>query len=351
MLRNVLDGTSLQFGQLSQFSMNPFAQGRSDRPGPPSMQLPRSQPLPPVTGQLELRFWGTRGSIPVSGAANLRYGGNTSCVSLTSESGHLFVFDCGSGARDLGNYLLSSEWAARNPEIKGYLLLSHTHWDHIQGFPFFAPVFKPNSRFNIIGWHHDAPSLSRVLAGQMEQNYFPVSLNALPSELAFYVVNSSQPAHAVELDGAKLTCCLLKHPLPSIGYRLELGGKTLVYATDHEPHDLPPLHMQPGHLLGDNVIDAQLVKLARHADVLIHDAQYSNAELFDKVGWGHNTAEIAADTAVKAGVKTLILYHHDPAHDDDAIDRLVALARQRAADLGCPGLEILAASDGLTIKL
>ncbi len=317
------------------------------------MQLQRDRPLATPTA-LQLRFWGTRGSIPVSGVDHLRYGGNTSCVSLTSDTGHLFIFDCGSGARELGNYLLSSGWPTASGDqsgspspLSGYILLSHTHWDHIQGFPFFGPVFKPGNRFNIIGWSNCSQTLTSILAGQMEQIYFPVSLYALPSELSFY----SMQYGPASLDGGKVKAALLKHPLPSTCYRLELGGKTIVYATDHEPRSLPA--MLEGHLLGDDVIDPHLVEMAHQADVLIHDAQYSVAELSQKVGWGHNSAEVAVDTALRAGVKMLVLYHHDPAHDDDTIDSLLEAAQQRAASFGEKGrqLQIIAASDGLALDL
>lgn len=319
-----------------------------------TVQLPRRVPLASPT-HMQLRFWGTRGSIPVSGPGYLRYGGNTSCVSLTSDSGHLFIFDCGSGARNLGNYLQSSDWAALNPSettnapgnVKGYILLSHTHWDHIQGFPFFGPVFSPGTHFNIIGWNNYSQSLSDILAGQMTQHYFPVSFYSLPSRLDFYSI--CDPQTEATLDGVKITCHVLNHPLPSLAYRLELGDKTLVYATDHEPHQLPDL--ANNGLMDYDVIDRQLVELASGADVLIHDAQYSAAELPGKVGWGHSSVEVAVDTAIRAGVKQLVLFHHDPNHDDDAIDGLLATARLRAAGQGHADLLIVAASDGLNLEL
>jgi phosphoribosyl 1,2-cyclic phosphodiesterase len=308
-----------------------------------SAQLERAKKLKTPT-KLDLSFWGTRGSIPVSGAAHLRYGGNTSCVSLTSDTGHLYVFDCGSGARQLGEKLLAEN---KTNGIDGYIFISHTHWDHIQGFPFFAPFFRPENRFNILGYASQSSQLIDILAGQMKSNYFPVSLYSLPADLGFYALQEHNKM--LELDGAKIKTVSLKHPLPSLAYRIDLGGKSVVYATDHEPLHLPD--MEQGKPLGFDVIDERLVKLAQGADVLIHDAQYSNDELCCKVGWGHNTAEIAVDTAVRAGVKTLVLYHHDPSHNDEAIDTLLANAHRRAADLGNPALEIVSARDGMNIRL
>ncbi len=314
-----------------------------------AMQLPRTAPLAPPN-QLQLQFWGTRGSIPVSGASHSRYGGNTSCVSLTSDTGHLFVFDCGSGARELGNFLLSPDW---NPprsadgsgkNINGYMLISHTHWDHIQGFPFFVPIYQPGNQFNILGGSSCAQTLSAILAGQMQQCYFPVGMDLLPSRLAFYSVNYGE----ANLDGAKLTSRALFHPIPSTAYRLELGGKVIVYATDHEPSNLP--HPEPGVLMGEDVVDMQLVELARNADVMIYDSQYSIKQLVEKKGWGHNSAEVGVDTAIRAGVKRLMLFHHDPAHDDDTLDNLLEIARRRAASFKEADLEVIAAKDGLSLE-
>jgi phosphoribosyl 1,2-cyclic phosphodiesterase len=312
------------------------------------MQLKRQKPLP-IPTRLDLHFWGTRGSIPVSGIEYQRYGGNTSCVSLTSDTGHLFIFDCGSGIRELGNFLLSNQWNPPTEDgqkiIAGYIFLSHTHWDHIQGFPFFNPVFRPHNRFNLMGWSNCSQTLMSIMAGQMEQIYFPVSLKSLPSELNFFSIQYG----FAQLDGAQLSCKLLKHPLPSAAYRLELAGKVVVYATDHEPHDIPVI--EQGKMLDENIIDPKLVELARDADVLIHDAQYSTLQLAHKRGWGHSSSEIAVDTAIKAGVKKLILFHHDPSHDDDTIDSLLEAAHHRKRSLGNSSLEILSAYDGMYLEV
>jgi peroxiredoxin/phosphoribosyl 1,2-cyclic phosphodiesterase len=317
-----------------------------------AVQLPRPPLAPPST--LYLRFWGTRGSIPVSGVSYNRYGGNTSCVSITSDTGHLYVFDCGSGARELGNYLASPEWLSSEipgssldgeKTINGYILLSHTHWDHIQGFPFFAPVFRPENRFNIIAWSNCSQTIGSILAGQMEHKYFPVKMEDLPSQLNFYSIQHGP----VQLDGALVRGVQLNHPTLSTAYRFELAGKVIVYATDHEPKRPP--HPEPGKLLGDDVIDPRLVELAHDADILIHDAQYSSAELAEKTGWGHSSVEVAVDAAVKARVKNLILFHHDPAHDDDDIDKLCAAANERAHSLGHNDLAIEVARDGLVLEM
>ncbi len=315
-----------------------------------ALQLPRAVPLAPPTC-LTLNFWGTRGSIPVSGVCYNQYGGNTSCLSLTSDTGHLFILDCGSGLRQLGDYLLSPAWqpVQTSPDttrrnINGYILLSHTHWDHIQGFPFFSPVFQPENQFNIIGWSNCSQTLASILAGQMEYKYFPVSMDKLPSHLSFYSIRHGEAV----LDGVKIRGCLLKHPTPSTAYRMEIGGKVIIYATDHEPNELPQPDSET--LLGLNVINPVLLELAQGADLLIHDAQYSGAELLDHVGWGHSSIEVAVDTAIRSGVKRLILFHHDPSHDDPAIDALLASARRRAAFFNKEDLIIEAGFDGMSIE-
>ncbi|MEI7553990.1 redoxin domain-containing protein [Candidatus Chlorohelix sp.] len=311
-----------------------------------AMQIPRDKPLSTPT-KLQVRFWGTRGSIPVSGIDYQRYGGNTSCISVTSDTGHLYIFDCGSGARELGNYLISDDWleVTGSSQLAGYIFLSHTHWDHIQGFPFFSPVFKPGNRFNMLGWSSCSQTLRSILARQMEQIYFPVSLHSLPSELNFFSMQNG----AYFLDGAKVTGTLLKHPIPSAAYRLELNSRSIVFATDHEP--LSFSQPNPNELLGNDVIDVNLLELAHNADILVHDAQYTSAQLEHKVGWGHSSPEVAVDTAARAGVKTLVLYHHDPSSDDDTIDLLLELANHRRQMIGFNELKIVAARDGMTLEL
>ncbi|NWJ48499.1 MAG: redoxin domain-containing protein [Chloroflexi bacterium] len=311
-----------------------------------AMQIERDTPLASPT-KLQVRFWGTRGSIPVSGIDYQRYGGNTSCVSLTSDTGHLFIFDCGSGARELGNYLISDAWleVSGKEQVDGYIFLSHTHWDHIQGFPFFSPVFKPGNRFNTLGWSSCSQTLMSIMARQMEQIYFPVSLHSLPSELNFFSMKNG----TYFLDGAQITGKLLKHPIPSAAYRVELNNRSIVFATDHEPLSLP--QPKPNELMGDDIIDVNLLELAHNADILIHDAQFTSAQLANKIGWGHSSPEVAVDTAARAGVKKLVLYHHDPSNDDDTIDLLLELANQRRQAIGFNDLKIVAARDGMTLEL
>lgn len=306
-------------------------------------QLTRTTPLS-VPTRLQVKFWGTRGSIPVSGAGYERYGGNTVCVSLTSDSGHLFIFDAGSGIRPLGVDLQQQAHGPHGHPAVVYLCLSHSHWDHIQGFPFFKPAFAPHAQLGIIGCSDRTQTLVNLLAGQQEWSYFPVPLASLPAHLKFYAMCGGE----CRLDGADLATLLQKHTLPSLAFRLKLGGWNFVYASDNEPLSPPTLG---DSLLGYDVIDQRLVEFARGADLLVHDAQYTMDEYLQHIGWGHNTPEVAVDTAILAGVKRLALFHHDPEHSDAQLDAMLARAQARARRLAGDQLEVFSARDGLEVTL
>jgi phosphoribosyl 1,2-cyclic phosphodiesterase len=316
----------------------------ADRAAPDreDVQLPRLHPLAPPQ-QVTVTFWGTRGSIPVSGPQYARYGGNTSCVSVRSDTGHLFIFDAGSGIRPLGIALREAA-AADHHHTAGYLLLSHSHWDHIQGFPFFQPAFSKSAQFSIVGCCEQVESYAELLSRQMEHCYFPVPLASLPADLRFYTLCDGQ----YHLDGAELAVLVQKHTLPSTAFRLALGAWSVVYASDNEPLSAPGPATDA--LMGFDVIDRHLVEFARGADLLIHDAQYTLEEYPARIGWGHSVPEIAVDTAIHAGVKRLALFHHDPEHSDAQLDTMAARAQERARRLGSD-LEVVSASDGLALTL
>lgn len=279
-----------------------------------------------------VKFWGTRGSLPRPGKDTLRYGGNTSCVQVTSPGGSIVVIDCGTGAHDLGNCLMEN---ARRP-LRGSILISHTHWDHIQGFPFFAPLFEKGGRWNIHGPSGIGASLRDTLAGQMQSTYFPVNLDELGAELHFNDLGEETFA----IDDIRVTAHRLNHPALTLGYRLEMGGVCVVYACDHEPHVRAPL----------GEADLRHAEFARGADLLIHDAQYTDAEYAAKNGWGHSTVEYAAEISVLAGVKRLALTHHDPVRTDDELDRIIAKVRANLAEKQSP-LKVFAAAEGQVVEL
>jgi phosphoribosyl 1,2-cyclic phosphodiesterase len=285
---------------------------------------------------MRVRFWGTRGSIATPGPSTVRYGGNTSCVEVRSSRGTLIVLDCGTGARPLGLQLVAD--AAGGP-VGGSLLLGHTHWDHIQGLPFFAPLFR-SCHWDVYGPRGMNESLQQILAGQMRYPYFPVSLDQAGAGLDYHELVEG----TFEIDDVVIRAQYLNHPALTLGYRLECDGAVLCYIADHEPFD--PALGAGGDLLA-NRAEAHHVEFLSDADAVIHDAQYTAAEYADRVGWGHSTVEYAVDACRAAGVPTTVLFHHDPTHDDDAVDGLVAMAKERAGG----ATDVLAAAEGAELDV
>jgi phosphoribosyl 1,2-cyclic phosphodiesterase len=281
---------------------------------------------------LRVRFWGTRGSIAAPGPATTRFGGNTSCVEVRSDDETLVVLDCGTGARALGLHLLQ----ARPAPLRLNLFIGHTHWDHIQGFPFFVPAFLPDAELNVYAPTGFQRGLEEALAGQMEYSYFPVKLRELRSRLHFTEIDEG----FFRVGDMLVETQYLNHTAPTIGYRITGDGATVAYVTDHEPfwpEGSPSQH--PG--------DQGHVAFLRGADLVIHDAQYSEDEYRERVGWGHSTPQYAVDVAVAAGARRLALFHHDPGHDDEAISAMQEGARRRADGR----LDVFAAGEGVEMEL
>jgi phosphoribosyl 1,2-cyclic phosphodiesterase len=270
-----------------------------------------------------VRFWGVRGSTPTPQPENLRYGGNTSCVEVRIK-GHIYVFDCGTGFRNLGKQL---QLETNGHPLSAHIFLSHFHWDHIQGIPFFAPLYhNPENSFS---FHSSSRTrgLQHALEEQMSDPYFPVNMSEMAARRKFYEMDAGR----MEFDHCTIESMWLNHPQGCLGFRMETPDAVLVYATDNEP--------------GDCAFDQNLRKLATGADVLIYDAQYLPEEYAArKRGWGHSHWREAVNLVMESGAKELILFHHDPDHSDECIDSVVTKAREYYP-------KVRAASEGMEILL
>ena len=289
---------------------------------------------------MKLRFWGTRGSIATPGPSTNRFGGNTSCVELVTNAGQHFIFDCGTGARLLGMHMMEH---APKP-IHAIILISHTHWDHIQGFPFFAPVFVSGGRITVCGPNGTSSTLLETLSGQMEYTYFPVKLGELGATIEY----KELPEGANELEGVRIVTQHLNHPAATLGYRIEADGVSVMYVCDHEPYweSLWRSDAAPGVLSSIlHAGDRRHADFLLHADVVIHDAQYTPAEYPAKKNWGHSTYRYATEIAAAAKVKRLILTHHDPTHDDEFLGKVESQARAIARAAGSP-MQVSCAYEG-----
>jgi phosphoribosyl 1,2-cyclic phosphodiesterase len=274
---------------------------------------------------MSVRFWGVRGSCPSPGPETASFGGNTSCVEVRCGD-QLFILDAGTGLRGLGNQLLAS-----GQPVHATFLFSHVHWDHIQGFPFFSPLFRKNTELNLCG-RVGHGSLVEALGKQMSGPSFPVELDQVPAQLAFRPI---LPGKTLGFGPAEVTAAALHHPNGVMAFRIDYRGRSLVYATDTEHYS--------------DRLDNDLVALARGADLLIYDAQYTPEEYdgragFARVGWGHSTWSEGVNVARAAGVRQLCLFHHDPSHDDGTV-----AAIERAARSELPGT--IAAREGMTVEL
>jgi len=298
---------------------------------------------------MRVTFWGTRGSVPTPGPSTVRYGGNTACAEVRTAAGTLIVMDSGTGIRELGINLMR-----QGEPINGHIFLGHTHWDHISGFPFFTPAFVPGNSFTIYGARDLDRSLEDVLAAQMHYTYFPVPLGDLRAELSFQELDEGK----LQIEDVLVRTHYLNHTAVCMGYRLEADGAAIAYITDHEPYGLSlvqPGGTEPevGRGLRGSFIhggDLRLIDFVRGVDLLIMDTQYTPEEYPSRRGWGHGSTDYVTDLAVRAGVRRLALFHHEPTHTDDQVDQMVAFCRSRAAGSES-NIEILAAAEGLTIQI
>ena len=289
-----------------------------------------------------LRFWGTRGSIPSPGPSTVRYGGNTPSVEVRTPSGTLVLLDAGTGIRELGRSLIER---ANGSPITGDIFLTHAHWDHIQGIPFFAPAFQRGNRFTIWGAKSLAASIRRVVRDQMSPVVFPVAFEELAATFEFRELTDERHAS----DGFDVRAFPVRHPGGALGYRFGTGiggdrsGASFVYISDNE------LRAADASASNDRW-RARLVEFIRGSRLLIHDATYTEDEYESHRGWGHSTYGDAVALALESGVETLVLFHHSPDRSDDELDGRLAECRGAVARSGRT-LRIIAAAEGLEIEV
>ncbi len=259
---------------------------------------------------MEIKFWGTRGSIPSPGPDTLEFGGNTSCVEVILASGHRVVIDGGTGFRLLGKKLKENGTPSRF-----HLLLTHGHWDHLLGIPFFSPVYQAGTEILVDGWPPAFQAMTKVFDNHMGDGFFPVAFE----ELKAHIVHLDHLAHGIlEVNPARIDAISLNHPQGGLGFRFREGPHTMVFITDNE------LGVDNGARF------PEFVDFCAGCDLLIHDAQYLQADMPERRGWGHSTYEEAVDLAIRAGARHLLLTHHDPSRSDMEVKHLVDQARQMA---------------------
>ncbi len=317
----------------------------------------RQRKLPAITSRslkfeppsTRLKFWGVRGGIPVPGSATIGYGGNTTCVELRTD-GEIIILDAGSGIRELG-VALEKEFG--EAPIDMTLLLTHTHWDHIQGLPFFLPAYKPKNRIRVLGYEGARAGLGTILAAQMEVPFFPVSWSDLPSTIKVEELKTME----FPIGKVRVRAKFLNHPGVCVGYRLFTREGSVGFLPDNEPFE--PLKMKlaardgtaPEKARAQAVVErSRLVEFLKELDVLIIDCQYTDEKYLEHIGWGHGALSRVVSLALEARVRKLFLFHHDPQNDDHKIDEMLERARLLVVESGRT-MEVEAAREGTEVWL
>jgi phosphoribosyl 1,2-cyclic phosphodiesterase len=300
---------------------------------------------------MKLTFWGVRGSIPTPGKHTVRYGGNTPCLELRLDDDRLIIFDAGTGIRSFGDYLINN-----GESVKAYLFISHPHWDHIQGFPFFKPAFIPGNELTIVGTERAEKSLSEIISEQMNRIYFPVQLHDLKAKIKFVPVSEEGEMNVFD---AVVKMIYVNHPGFALGYRVDYRGKSLIYISDNEPFDrasavslsnFEPKVKEKYLNSGSEDPNQRVFDFCRNADVLIHDTTYTPEEYIDRIGWGHSDYLFSMRLAAEANVKKLIIFHHDQNHSDEKIDDILKKCKKEIRSRGYK-FECEAAIENMSISI
>lgn len=271
-----------------------------------------------IRDQVRLTFWGVHGTLPVPGERTVRYGGNTMCMTLEFSRGNLFIFDAGTGIKELSNTLM----AQRRTLASAKVFLSHPHWDHINAIPFFVPLFLPGNEFEICGPGHGDVNVREMVSAQMSGVYFPVNIKEFSAGVSFRDLKEER----FEVDGIQVQTMLLNHPGYCLGYRMAYGDKLFCYVTDNElyPKETP---------FYDETYRQRLIAFVRGADALVTDCAYTDQDYERKVGWGHSCVSEVVSLAHEANVRNLYLVHHDTDQGDAEIDAKLEMAREKARSL------------------
>lgn len=298
---------------------------------------------------MKIRFWGVRGSIPSPGPKTVRYGGNTTCIEVRSDDGTLIVLDAGTGIFPLAQALL-----AQLP-VRANIFITHTHWDHIHGLPFFTPLYIPGNTVRIHGAYDivNSRGIDQVMAVQLQYSYFPIREAELRASIEYQTLAVGVP---VPVGDAVVTPLLLNHPVVNFGYRIDCNGKSVFFSGDHEPWRNIYVPEDDGWAEFEHMVEEQQSRLdaaLAGLDVLIADSSYTAAEYPAKVGWGHGTLEGNIDWARRLGAKKLICTHHEPTRTDDELERIFSIAQESSGHWpgGTGEPEIVLAHEGLEILL
>ncbi len=295
---------------------------------------------------MKIRFWGVRGSIPSPSPRTVRYGGNTTCIEVRTDNNTLLVLDAGTGIFQLAQTLL------REMPLQTHVLLSHTHWDHIQGLPFFTPLFVPNNSVHLLGPHDvvTGTGVEKALQVQLQYSYFPVREAEMKADIRYTTIPPESP---FAIGDATITAVMLNHAVVNLGYRIDCNGKSLFFTGDHEPHaniyDPTDAEYSDYQALIDEK-QAAILKIIQGVDVLIADSAYTAAEYPRRKGWGHGTFDSSIQLGVRAGAKKVFCTHHEPTRSDDDLEAALAEALARN-NLPPGGPEIQLAREGLEIVL
>ena len=309
----IVSGKSYQFDRERAFSFG--ADGYIVKPVNPRQFGAQLRQI--LEEKIGLTFWGIRGTLPVPGEGALKYGGNTSCVTLEFPRENLFIFDAGTGIKVFSDHLMAKQERRMEAEI----FISHPHWDHINALPFFAPLYVPGNEFEICGPSHGDITMRELISGQMEGVHSPIKIKKFASRVYFRDLKEEE----FDIRHIKIQTMLLNHPGYCLGYRLEYKGKSVCYVTDNE------LYPESSRFYNSAYLE-KLLKFIKGADALITDVTYTDREYEDRIGWGHSPVGLVVDLADRAGVKTLYPYHHDPDESDRDIDAKLEAARVMLAE-------------------